>query len=148
MGKSTINTSTPYSLDNDVHILRTALAACGIKGSIVMVGHSYGGAISLLAASEDHHIKGVVLLDAVVPKDWSEREMEKNMAQMCAQYDEIRKEDPALAKVAILYAEAFPATRKRVDGLHISNTLAHYRHRCGEWTEQSREHPNVAQGAR
>jgi hypothetical protein len=28
MGKSTINTSTPYSIDNDVYILRSALANC------------------------------------------------------------------------------------------------------------------------
>ena len=91
MGKSTINTSTPYSIDNDVHILRSALANCHIKGPIVMVGHSYGGAISLLAASEDPDIAGLVLIEAVVPNVWTPTEVENNLKVMRPQYDEIRE---------------------------------------------------------
>ncbi|MFC5743213.1 alpha/beta fold hydrolase [Dyella tabacisoli] len=123
LGKSKINTATPYSLDNDVHILRTALTNCGIQGPVVMVGHSYGGAISLLAASEDTRIKGLVLLDAVVPGVWPKSELDKNLETMRAQYKEVREQAPDLAKVAIPWAEAMPETAKRVDGLRISDTL-------------------------
>lgn len=123
MGKSSIDTSAPYSLDNDVHILRTALTDCGIKGPIVMVGHSYGGAISLLAAGEDQRIKGLVLLDAVVPGVWPKSEVDKNLDMMRGQYKEVREKAPGLAKVAIPWAEAMPATAKRVDGLSVPDTL-------------------------
>jgi pimeloyl-ACP methyl ester carboxylesterase len=123
MGQSTINTSIPYSIDNDVHILKTALANCGIKSSIVMVGHSYGGAISLLAAADDKNILGVVLIDALVPKAWPKSEVDKNMVAMRAQYKEIREQAPELAKVAIPFAEALAETAKRVDAIRTSDTL-------------------------
>lgn len=123
MGKSTINTGTPYSIDNDVHILRSALETCGITGPILMVGHSYGGAISLVAASEDAHIKGLVLLDAVVPNAWPKSEVDKNLQTMRPQYDDLRAKAPGLAKVAIPWAEAMPQTAKRIDAVRISDTL-------------------------
>jgi pimeloyl-ACP methyl ester carboxylesterase len=123
MGKSTIDTAAPYTFDNDVAILRAALGRCGITGPIVMVGHSYGGAMSLLAASEDRQIEGVVLIDSMVPKAWPPSELAKNMAVMRAQYDEIREKAPALAKVAIPWAEALPATLQRLDALVLPDSL-------------------------
>ncbi|WP_266171314.1 alpha/beta fold hydrolase [Dyella subtropica] len=123
MGKSTIDTAVPYSLDHDVHILRKALTDCGIKGPVVMVGHSYGGAISLLAASEDQRIKGLVLLDAVVPGVWPKSEVDKNLKMMRAQYAEVRAQAPGLAKVAIPWAEAMPETAKKVDSIRVSATI-------------------------
>lgn len=123
MGKSTINTTTPYSLDNDVHLLRTALNMCGIKGPIVMVGHSYGGAISLMTAAEDDRIKGLVLVDAVVPGVWPKTEVDKNLVMMRSQYDELRAKAPALAKVAIPWAEAMPVTAKRIDAIHVPEAM-------------------------
>lgn len=123
MGKSTINTATPYSLDNDVHLLRTALTMCGIKGPIVMVGHSYGGAISLMTAAEDDRVKGLVLVDAVVPGVWPKIEVDKNLAMMRAQYDEVRAKAPALAKVAIPWAEAMPVTAKQIDAIHVPEAM-------------------------
>ena len=123
MGKSTINTSTPYSIDNDVQILRSALAHCHIEGPIVMVGHSYGGAISLLAASEDPDIAGLVLIEAVVPNVWTPTEVENNLKMMRTQYDEVREKAPDLAKVAIPWAEATPDTAKKVNALRVSDVL-------------------------
>ncbi|GLQ89270.1 alpha/beta fold hydrolase [Dyella flagellata] len=119
MGKSSINTKKPYSIDNDAHILRMSLDDCSIKGPIIMVGHSYGGAISLLAASEDGRIKGVVLLDAVVPNAWPQSEVDKNLKNMRAQYAEIREKAPELAKVAIPFAEAMPATAKEINAMRV-----------------------------
>ena len=123
MGNSTINTNIPYSINNDVHILKTALASCGIKAPMVLVGHSYGGGISLMAASDDERVRGVLLLDAVVPKTWPPKELQKNLAEMRLQYDEIRQKAPALAKVAIPWAEALPATVQQIDNLHIPSNL-------------------------
>jgi pimeloyl-ACP methyl ester carboxylesterase len=123
MGKSTINTAAPYSIDNDVHILRTVLTMCRVNGPIVAVGHSYGGALTLLAAAEDERIKGLVLIDAVVPGALPQSEVDKNLKVMRAQYDEIRGQAPGLAKVAIPYAEALPATAARINGMRVSPRL-------------------------
>ena len=115
MGKSVINTAAPYSIENDVQILRTALASCGVKGPIVIVGRPYGGAISLLTAAEDPHVKGLVLIDPVVPNVWTDGEVEKNLKMMRPQYDDIRAQAPDLAKVAIPWAAALP----RLSLIHI-----------------------------
>jgi len=123
MGKSTIDTSAPYSFANDVAILRTALERCRITGPVVMVGHSYGGAMSLLAATEDPQIEGIVLVDSMVPLAWSQDELAKNMKVMRAQYAEIREKAPALAKVAIPWAEALPVTVKQLDALVLPDRL-------------------------
>ena len=123
MGKSTIDTGEPYSLDNDARILRTVLARCGVDAPVVFVGHSYGGAIGLVAAAQDRQIKGLVLLDAVVPGVWPDSEVAKNLGAMRAQYQEIRDKAPALAKVAIPFAEALPVTAREVNGLTVPDTL-------------------------
>jgi pimeloyl-ACP methyl ester carboxylesterase len=123
MGKSTINVDLPYSIDNDVRILRAALAGCGITGPIVMVGHSYGGGIGLLAASQDRHIQGLVLIDAVVPGAFPDSELAKSLETMRAQYAEIRAQAPELAKVAIPFAEALPEIARRIDAVHLPSDL-------------------------
>ncbi len=123
MGQSTIDTSQPYSLDNDVHILRTVLSRCGVTGSLVFVGHSYGGAIGLVAATRDAQIKGLVLLDAVAPGAWTPAEVEKNLKTMRPQYDELREKAPALAKVAIPWAEAMPRTAAEVNETWVPASL-------------------------
>jgi len=123
MGKSTIDTSAPYSIDNDVHILRTLWTSCAVTGPIVMVGHSYGGGMSLLAAAQDPRVRGLVLLDGLVAKVYGSGQLENNLATMRAQYDEIRRKAPALAKVAIPWAEALPATMKRLDEVRVSPDL-------------------------
>lgn len=123
MGRSAIDTDQPYSLDNDVHILRTVLSRCGVVGPIVFVGHSYGGAIGLTAATRDKRFRGLVLLDAVVPGVWTAGEVEKNLKGMRPQYDEIRKQEPALAKVAIPWAEAMPRTAREVNATRVADGL-------------------------
>jgi pimeloyl-ACP methyl ester carboxylesterase len=123
MGQSTLNEATPFSIDHDVGILQTALTRCGVHEPIVIVGHSYGGAMSLLLAGQDRRIRGVVLLDAVVPKVWPKSEVDRNLAMMRAQYAELREKAPALAKVAIPWAEALPQTARRVDAIRIPNGI-------------------------
>jgi pimeloyl-ACP methyl ester carboxylesterase len=123
MGKSTINPNTPYSLNHDVHILKTALGACGINRRIIFVGHSYGGAIGLVAASEGKDFGGLVLIDAVVPGVWPKSEVDKNLQAMRSQYAEIREQAPELAKVAIPFAEAMPATAEQVNSVRLPDSL-------------------------
>lgn len=122
-GKSTINPSSVYSIDNDAQILSAALERCGIDGQIVVVGHSYGGAIGLVLAEKSQKVKGLVLLDAVVPGVWGQGELEKNLAAMRSQYDEVRRQAPELAKVAIPWAEALPRTVQRVDNIAVPPSL-------------------------
>ncbi|MBO9707351.1 MAG: alpha/beta fold hydrolase [Caulobacter sp.] len=123
MGQSVIDTRQPYSLDNDVHVLRTVLSRCGVAGPIVFVGHSYGGAIGLVLAAQDPDIRGMVLLDAVVPGVWTPAEVDKNLKAMRPQYDEIRQKAPGLAKVAIPWAEALSRTAREVNELAVSEKL-------------------------
>jgi hypothetical protein len=123
LGKSIIDTSAPYSIDNDVHILRRVLTSCDITGAVVMVGHAYGGGISLVAASQDERIRGIVLLDAMVPKVFANGELENNMKSMRAQYGEIRTKEPQLALVAIPWTEALPKTVQRVDEVELPPRL-------------------------
>jgi pimeloyl-ACP methyl ester carboxylesterase len=123
MGHSTIDTHRGYTLDNDVQILRTVLADCGISKPVVFVGHSYGGAIGLAASVQDPRIRGLVLLDAVVPGVWSQHEVEKNLASMRPQYDDIRKQAPDLAKVAIPWAEAMPRTANEINALDVPDDI-------------------------
>ncbi|WP_116091090.1 alpha/beta fold hydrolase [Sphingomonas crusticola] len=123
MGRSVIDTRQRYSLDNDVHILRTILSRCGIAGPIIFVGHSYGGAIGLAAARHDRRLRAMVLLDAVVPGVWTPAEVDRNLKSMRPQYDEIRRQAPALAKVAIPFAEAMPRIAAAVNALPVSERL-------------------------
>lgn len=123
LGKSTISPSSVYSIDNDAQILSEALKRCGIDGAIVMVGHSYGGAIGLVLAEKNRELKGLVLLDAVVPGVWGQGELEKNLVTMRSQYDEIRKQAPELAKVAIPWAESLPKTAQRIDNVALPISL-------------------------
>jgi pimeloyl-ACP methyl ester carboxylesterase len=123
LGRSRISPSAVYSVDNDAQILSEALERCGVDGPIVMVGHSYGGAIGLVLAEKSQQVKGLVLLDAVVPGVWGQRELEKNLATMRSQYDEIRRQAPELAKVAIPFAEALPKTVQRIDSITLPASL-------------------------
>jgi pimeloyl-ACP methyl ester carboxylesterase len=123
MGHSTIDTHRGYSLDNDVQILRAVLSDCGISTPVVFVGHSYGGAIGLAATVHDPRIRGLVLLDAVVPGIWSQHEVAKNLAAMRPQYDDIRKQAPDLAKVAIPWAEAMPRMATEINALDVPDDI-------------------------
>jgi pimeloyl-ACP methyl ester carboxylesterase len=53
------------SLSGDTAALKDYLAA--IKGPIVLVGHSYGGAVVTDAATGNRHVKALVYIDAFAP---------------------------------------------------------------------------------
>ena len=123
MGKSKINTNVPYSIQNDVHIVRTALNRCHVSGKVIMVGHSYGGGVSLFMATVDKRIKGLVLIDAILPFVYSQKGLEGNLIAMRGQFDQLRREAPELAKVAIPFANALPATVDAINQLEIPESL-------------------------
>ncbi|NOU03849.1 MAG: alpha/beta hydrolase [Novosphingobium sp.] len=66
-GRSAHFASETYRVEMDLSTLQGALTACGIAGPIVAVAHSYGGGLALITARRDRRIKGLVLVDAVVP---------------------------------------------------------------------------------
>jgi pimeloyl-ACP methyl ester carboxylesterase len=114
---------TPYSIHDEVHALRSALTTCGINGPVILTAHSYGGFISLLTASMDKRVAGLVLVDAVVPKSTPKSEVEAILATYRPQYGEIRKQAPELAKAMIPLMEAYPATVKTLDAARIPTRL-------------------------
>jgi pimeloyl-ACP methyl ester carboxylesterase len=62
-GKSDLP-STPYDMVEETHWLISGLQQLGLSGDIIMVGHSYGGWLTQLTASEFPGIvKGMVLVD-------------------------------------------------------------------------------------
>ena len=123
MGKSTLTSKTRYSLQNDALTLKTLLTACNVTAPIVLVGHSYGGAIGLFDAQTDNRIAGIVLVDAVVPHVNSPAEITANQAQMRTQYEDILIEAPNLARVAIPFAEQYAETNRAIDLIQIPSTL-------------------------
>ena len=61
----------PQSLDDRAADLRALLDAAGIAGPVVLVGHSYGGAIiRRFAANDPTRVAGMVLVDAT-EETWS-----------------------------------------------------------------------------
>ena len=123
MGRSILATKTPFSIEHDALTLKSLLSTCSVAAPVILVGHSYGGAIALFDATNDSRIVGVVLIDAMVPHAFPRREIDANIAKMRAQYEDILIQAPALARVAIPFAEKFAITNQHIDTLRISNTL-------------------------
>ena len=115
----------PYSIDDEVEALRSALTSCGIDGPIVLVAHSYGGFISLLLASLDERVAGLVLVDANIPAFFTETEVASILAEYRPQYEQLREQAPELAATLIPIVEAYPATARRLRSVAIPATSAH-----------------------
>lgn len=122
LGRSELG-PTPYSIDDEVHALRSAWSACGIESPVVVVAHSYGGAIALLAASRDERVAGLVLVDALVPRATPDSEVQAVLAEYRPQYAELRKQAPELARAMIPLMEAYPETVGKLDAVHVPARL-------------------------
>jgi pimeloyl-ACP methyl ester carboxylesterase len=109
----------PYTIDDEVNGLQRALELCGVNGSIVLVAHSYGGAISTLLAHSDARIEGLVSIDAVLPGDLNESVVESVLAEYTPQFAELEKVAPQLASAVIPVVEAYPATANRLNAVTI-----------------------------
>jgi pimeloyl-ACP methyl ester carboxylesterase len=112
-----------YSIDDEVHSLRSALTVCGIEGPIVVASHSYGGFISLLMASSDKRVAGLVLVDANIPAFFTKTEVDSILAQYRQQYEALRQQAPQVAATMIPMMEAYPVTARRLQATRVSQTL-------------------------
>ena len=82
--------SGPYSIDQASRAFRGVLDACHVAGPVVLVTHSYGGFISLLTASQDQRVSGLVMVDANVPAFFDKAQLDAILAQYRPQYAERR----------------------------------------------------------
>ena len=110
---------SPYSVDDEVAALRSALTWCGVTGPVVLTAHSYGAVIGLLTASQDERVAGLVLVDAMVPGTTPASEVEAILATYRPQYDEVRRLAPELARTMIPLMEAYPETVARLDSVRL-----------------------------
>lgn len=122
-GRSAHFAGETYTVEMDLSTLQGALTACGITGPIVAVAHSYGGGLAVMTARRDRRIKGLVLVDAVVPGVSTPKIVRETLAEVRPQYAEVRKEAPDLARTVIPIMEAWGQTMDRVNATPVSRTL-------------------------
>lgn len=122
-GRSAHFASETYRVEMDLNTLQAALAACGVSGPIIMAAHSYGGGLAVMTARRDRRIKGLVLVDAVVPGVSTPKIVRETLAEVRPQYAEVRKEAPDLARTVIPIMEAWGRTMDRVNATPVSRTL-------------------------
>ncbi len=78
----------PRSVDQNVTDLHALLQAASLDGPVVLVGHSYGGALVLrYAAHYPDSVRGVVLVDALHEQEWvgSSEAEQQSLAQQQGQ---------------------------------------------------------------
>lgn len=102
------------SIGGEVARLRDVIRACGIVGPVILVGASHGGSIGLLLAARDAQVKGLVLVDAVIPQVATSTWARQLREAARKDYAEIRREAPALGAAVIPVIEAMPATARRL----------------------------------
>jgi pimeloyl-ACP methyl ester carboxylesterase len=112
-----------YTVEAELARLQKVLRICRVAGPILFVAHSYGGLLGFMTAAHDERIKGMVLVDAMVPGAMSERTIDASVAQLRPQYAEFRKEDPKRAGALIPLMEAMRATRRAFEATAVSPSL-------------------------
>lgn len=113
----------PYRVDDEVAALRAALSACGVRGPLLLVAHSYGGFVSLLTAATDPRVAGLVLVDANLPGFFDEDEVARLLTRFSAHADALSRANPAIARVMVPLMHALPATARRVRAVSLPPTL-------------------------
>jgi len=122
LGRSAVDPS-PYSIQREVGALHKALSDCQVRGELIVVAHSYGGIVSQLLAAREPRVKGIVLLDAVVPGFYDDARLQRLLAKYRPQYAELREKAPALAATMIPLMEAYPATAAALEGSRLPSAL-------------------------
>jgi pimeloyl-ACP methyl ester carboxylesterase len=112
-----------YAVQAEVARLKRLLRSCKVTGPIVLVAHSYGGALALMLAEHDRRIRGLVLVDAMVPDAMSARVIDQALTQLRPQYAAFRQQDPRRAGALIPLMEAMPATRRSFARTRVSPEL-------------------------
>jgi len=122
LGKSERNTG-PYRIDDEVVAVRSALSACGVRGPIVLVAHSYGGFVSLLLAAEDPRVAGIVLVDGNIPGFFTEAEVTRLIERVRPELPAMERRAPVIAKTMIPVTLAMPETARRLRGVSVPRSL-------------------------
>ena len=104
----------PYRIDDEVDALRTALSARGVRGPGIVVSHSYGGFVSLLAAARDSRITGLVLVDANLPGFFDPDQVGRLQTRFRTVAPDMERAVPHIARVMVPIMEALPATAREL----------------------------------
>jgi len=112
-----------YSIQKEVDHLKTALRVHSVKGPILLVPHSYGGLIAAMFSAKNPEVKGVVLVDAVLPEELSKEVVDGILEKYRPQYELVRKRAPKLATAIIPLVEAYPETAKTTQKFPFSKNL-------------------------
>jgi pimeloyl-ACP methyl ester carboxylesterase len=112
-----------YSLVREAEDLRALLDRCGVGGRILIVSHSYGGFVSLLAAAADPRVAGLVLVDANVPGYFTKARLDALLEEYRPRYAELREKAPPLAAVMIPMMEAYPESARAVEEARLPEGL-------------------------
>lgn len=108
-GKSVLG-ARPYSIENEMQALQTALNGKEISGAKLIVAHSYGGLIAAMLADSDETVIGVILVDAMLPAEMTADYNASILEQYRPQYQALRDQAPDLADAVIPIVEGFPDT--------------------------------------
>ncbi len=103
-----------YRIEGESAALTRALSACGIRGPLVLVAHSYGAFISALMAAHDPRVAGVVLVDGTLAEFEDEAQVGRTLAEYTPQFEQLRKVAPKLAATMIPVMLAYPETARRL----------------------------------
>jgi pimeloyl-ACP methyl ester carboxylesterase len=109
----------PYRVDDEAAALRSALTLCGVQGPILLVTHSYGGFVSLLVASEDPRVAGLLLVDGNIPGFFDEAEVARLIERFTPHIPEVEKSAPKIAGVMVPIMLALPETAKRLRAVQL-----------------------------
>jgi len=113
----------PYRIDDEVEALRSALTAGGVPRPVILVSHSYGGFVSLLAAARDARVTGLVLVDANLPGFFDPDQVGRLQARFRAVAPDMQRAVPQIARVMIPIMEALPETAREVRTTSLPTSL-------------------------
>ncbi|WP_169816986.1 alpha/beta fold hydrolase [Paraurantiacibacter namhicola] len=112
-----------YSIAGEALDLAALLRQHGVDGPVILVAHSYGGAVAQIFAASDDRVAGIVFVDALVPGSLTEAIAAAELARYSPQFAMVREKAPELAKTVIPILQAFPQTSRDLSAVAYPATL-------------------------
>ena len=122
-GASAPRPADAYQVEQDLAVVKKLLDRCVGERPVIYVAHSYGGILALLTAKQDPRIKGIVLVDTLVPGVETVAAVTAQREDLRKQYDLVRREAPALAAALLPVVEALPETTELINRTQVSTDL-------------------------